>query len=813
MKQFLALFLLTLPLNALADSHPVKQVRCTKGFPIQQPVMVDQQDVDGKAFDAASLLGTTVNADAADEAPMVSVDALPEGDKLQIRVLQFALNATADTKLSVKVSGLKHYKLFLDRQSITSGAKTDLSAGSHKVRIKYFSGLGKDDVEKPAISYDVDDEQAVTEWAEGPRMLSLHDIMDGRRPARVSISPSGRYLITAIYDVERGGKTTWKWQIYDQKLRQTVLETERNISWMPRSEAYYYTETTPQGRRLVSVSMTNGQSQTLAEGFPEGGFSISPDEQSLIISVPTKIKRDGSGVKAILEPDDRQPGWRNRQNLVCYDLTTKQAQPLTFGHRSLWPCSVSEDGRYLLYMVSQARLSKRPTTVSSIYRLDLQTLDTLCLVRNDGFIASAEFSPDGKTVLVKGSPEALDGIGKNVPEGRTPSMYDYQLFLIDVASGRRTALTRDFNPSIEQTEWSAADNQIYFTALDGDYIRLYRLNPRNGKIEQLSTQEDLVSGFSLSRTGRQLAWYGEGASNSYRVYAMDLKSEKSTLVHDYSKDLLKDIELGECRAWTFNNGRGDTISARYYLPPRFNEQKKYPMIVNYYGGCSPTSRNFESRYPQQLYASMGYVVLVINPSGAAGFGQEFSSRHVNTAGDEVAEDIIAGTRQFWREHSYVDSTKVGCIGASYGGFMTQYLQTKTDIFAAAVSHAGISDHTSYWGGGYWGYSYSEVSMANSYPWTRRDLYVDHSPIYNVDKIHTPILFTHGIADTNVPVLESIQMYTALKLLGRETALIEVEGENHWIMDYQKRQRWQAAIFAWFRKWLQGDEGWWKEIYK
>lgn len=144
--------------------------------------------------------------------------------------------------------------------------------------------------------------------------------------------------------------------------------------------------------------------------------------------------------------------------------------------------------------------------------------------------------------------------------------------------------------------------------------------------------------------------------------------------------------------------------------------------------------------------------------------------------------------------------------------MTQYLQTKTDIFAAAISHAGISDHTSYWGEGYWGYSYSEVSMADSYPWTRTDLYVERSPLYNADKIHTPLLFLHGDADTNVPFGESIQMYNALKLIGRETAFVAVKGENHQIMDYHKRQQWQNTIFAWFAKYLQDDPTWWQEMY-
>jgi dipeptidyl aminopeptidase/acylaminoacyl peptidase len=152
------------------------------------------------------------------------------------------------------------------------------------------------------------------------------------------------------------------------------------------------------------------------------------------------------------------------------------------------------------------------------------------------------------------------------------------------------------------------------------------------------------------------------------------------------------------------------------------------------------------------------------------------------------------------------------MGASYGGFMTQYLQTVTDIFAAAVSHAGITNHTSYWGEGYWGYNYSEVSMANSYPWSHRQLYVDQSPLFNADKIHTPLLLLHGNADTNVPLIESLQMFTALKLLGREVALVEVTGENHHIQEYAKKEKWLATQMAWFQKWLKGDPTWWDALY-
>lgn len=103
-------------------------------------------------------------------------------------------------------------------------------------------------------------------------------------------------------------------------------------------------------------------------------------------------------------------------------------------------------------------------------------------------------------------------------------------------------------------------------------------------------------------------------------------------------------------------------------------------------------------------------------------------------------------------------------------------------------------------------------MANSYPWSHKELYVNQSPLYNADKINTPLLFLHGDSDVNVPVGESIQMYTALKLLGKETAMVLVKEQDHHIIDYDKRIMWQNTIFAWFAKWLQDSPAWWDAIY-
>ena len=236
------------------------------------------------------------------------------------------------------------------------------------------------------------------------------------------------------------------------------------------------------------------------------------------------------------------------------------------------------------------------------------------------------------------------------------------------------------------------------------------------------------------------------------------------------------------------------------------------MIVNYYGGTTPITRDFGGRYPKAFYAAQGYIVYVLEPSGSIGYGQEFSALHVNDWGTIVAEEIMDGVRRFLAAHPFVDPRRVGCIGASYGGFMTMLLTTKTSMFSAAVSHAGISSISSYWGEGYWGYSYNAVAGAESFPWNRKDIFVTQSPLFNADKITTPLLLLHGSADTNVPPGESTQLFTALKVLGREVEYISFFDQNHHILTYNKRILWTKTILAWFDRWLKNEPEWWFDLY-
>ncbi len=796
-----------------ADTIDVVKYRYMGPYTVQSPLMIDSVDVNSKVFDADVLLDNHVSLALVRQGKIIEGGALPGYDKGDaIHLLGFSIQNNAYTTATINVEGIRKYRIYVDGIK-KAGGDIVLEPATHNVVIKYMSEAGKTDTLK--LSIESEKNHTLSVFADNRKHpYTLSDVMHGKHCNGSEVSPDGKYIIISHYTTYNGGKTSYMHEVRETATGHIIDERREMLKWMPRSNKYYYRKQDINGSdRLVAVDPRTREETVIADYLPYGRFKISPTEDFAIFDIQEEGPKEKKDIYEILEPEDRQRGWRDRNQLARYDFKTGLTNPITYGFHNVSCEDISDDGRYVIIGKNESRLTKRPTSVSSFYRIDLQTLHADTLVSKDGFISYAKFSPDGKQILLSGSPEALNGIGKNVKEGQTPSMIDGQLYIMDIATHNVRPLTKNFNPSVLSANWCKADGMIYFNAEDKDSINLFRINPSTGKIIRINIPEEIVNNFSVSNSAQTLSFYGESASNSERVYTLNTKNLKTTLIEDISKEILKDIELGECKAWTYINDKGDTICCRYYLPPHVPTSEKLPMIVNYYGGCSPTSRYFESRYPHHAYAALGYVVLVINPSGATGFGQEFSARHVNTAGEGVAEDIIGATKQFCKEHSFVNERKIGCIGASYGGFMTQYLQTCTDIFAAAISHAGISDHTSYWGEGYWGYSYSEVSMAGSYPWTNKKLFVDQSPLFNADKIHTPLLFLHGSADVNVPVGESIQMYTALKLLGRETALVVVDGQDHHITDYSKRIQWQNTIYAWFAKWLKDDPAWWNAIYK
>lgn len=805
MKKILFACLL-MPLTVSAQQKTaITEFNIAGPFAVSKPFAIDTVDVQGKKFDDNALMGgITLLAPATQKFSGAVLPSLT--DSRSVGMLTFYVNNTDYLKGKINVKGPKKHKLFIDGKE--AGGELKLAPEHHTFCIKYLAEANDTD----SIHVTIEAEKTVPYTSDKRHPYMVHDLTDGKRVRGVSLSADGKYILVSYQITERGGNSRWQYELRDVAKGQLLASPSSNLRWMPRSSACLEEQHEQGVRVLYKVNPLTGERTRWATGIPDGSYNVSPTEDFLIVSVREDGPKEDKDVFEVLEMDDRQPGWRTRSYLMKYDVQSGISQRITFGTKGEYLADISVDGSKLLIASSYSRLSKRPTEVGDYYIMDARTLKADTVLQCEGFVGDASFSPDGSQILFTGTPEAFNRIGCQLPASVTPSMTENELFIYDIATKKITPLTKDFDPSMEgSATWSYADGMVYFRAECRDYIYLYQLNPKTGKIQQLPVTGDDIYRFDMAENAPVISYLSYKTLEPASAYLYDLKKGKELLLFN-GHEALGDAEVGTCQDWNFKNSRGDTVYGRLYLPKDFDAAKQYPMIVYYYGGCSPVSRYFESPYAPQYWNSLGYVAYILQPSGATGFGQEWASRHVNTAGRGTAEDIIEGTKKICEEHPYINKNKIGCMGASYGGFMTQYLQTQTDIFAAAVSHAGITNHTSYWGEGYWGYNYSEVSMANSYPWSHRDLYVNQSPLFNADKIHTPLLLLHGTADTNVPIIESLQMFTALKLLGREVALVEVQGENHHVLDYGKNEKWLATQMAWFARWLKDDPTWWDALY-
>lgn len=694
-----------------------------------------------------------------------------------------------------------------------------LETGRHGIWIRTLAGAGAED-------WTIQGELKVpsgrtVEFSnlDPERGLSLGDLLDRERYGGLRLSPDGRYLVAGKESSSVPGDHTQRWtEIIDLTSGETVRSFyggESNLDWIrgvdsPELVFTMASAFDEEASDVFRASLSSGDRQAVARGIENlAAVTPMPDGSGLILEISVPQDADERGFKRFRNLTDRWPGWRDPVYLVFLDWQG-QRQRLTVEAQGVSLVDIQPDGSALLLSRVRYDVTERPFSETRLLELNLKTLEQRSLATL-GWFGNATYSPDGKQLLITGSPALFGDLGKNIGSHPLANDYDSQAYLMSLADPKDvTPLTRDFDPTVRSAAW-AEDGWIYLETQDRSSSGLVRLDPKQGDFETIPLAVDTISEVDV-KNGR-IAYLGSSPNRPHALFSQETDSGSSTsALRDPSEELLADVTYGDVKPWTFTSKGGDEISGRIYYPRNFDASKKYPLLVYYYGGTVPVDRSFGGRYPKEWWAAKGYVVYVLQPSGTDGFGQEFSARHVNAWGRQTADEIIEGTQKLLAEKSYLDSKRVGCLGASYGGFMTMYLQTRTDIFAAAVSHAGISNLASYWGQGWWGYLYSSVASAESFPWNNPELYVGQSPLYSADKIQTPLLLLHGDADTNVPPVESHQMYTALKVLGKEVELIEIGGQNHTIVEYEKRKLWARTIVAWFDRWLKDQPDSWEHLW-
>jgi len=654
--------------------------------------------------------------------------------------------------------------------------------------------------------------------------LRISDLLDVSSIGGVHAAPDGAHAAVELQRPAVPAEDRESWVEIRRTADGTVvreLPGASGFAWAPDGRFSYTTRDGDGAATLWLASLGTGGRRPIVEdvaGF--GGYLWSPDGRSVIYSASEKSEPDERGVKRYRGLTDRWTGWRDRSHLHQVLVDGGVRRRLTAGRVGDSLQDVRPDGRRVLFTRTRWETTERPFYTTELYELDLATLEPR-LIREAGWLDSASYSPDGRRLLVRGGATLFGGVGKSTAAAVFSNEYDSQLFLLDLdgedvdgegAGGEVDPVTRDYDPAVLDAAWSRHDGLVYLRVQERSWSRIVRYDPAARSFEQLDAGVDVVEEMSLARDAPVVVYHGSSAATPPRVLTRRTGGGEPAVVAFPAEERYARIELGKVEEWSFPAADGTEILGRVHYPPGFDPEERYPLIVFYYGGAAPVDRAFGGRYPKNLWAASGYVVYVLQPSGAPGFGQEMAARHVNDWGRRAGSEILDGVERFLDQHPFVDRDRVGALGASYGGFMTLHLLTESDLFATAISHAGISNLASYWGEGWWGYLYSAVASAESYPWNARELYVEQSPLFDADEIHTPLLLLHGDADTNVPPGESQQMYTALKLLGREVELIEIGGENHQIFTYPKRELWMRTILAWFDRHLKDQPELWRNLW-
>jgi dipeptidyl aminopeptidase/acylaminoacyl peptidase len=731
-------------------------------------------------------------------------------------------------KVDLKASSSDPFELFIDGKSVIKSAKGDskekngdlnLKKGKHLILAKavYMPAdtarawnfdaklaAGKDFEAVPIVSIDP------------TTGMTLAQVIDVPGASGIDVSPDGSLVIVNISRMTPPEGKRERWieirSLPNGGLVSRIMDTQiGSTQWIPGSRKISYVS----GGRLRSLDMDTGQTETLVEelGKDFGGYDWNPKGDWIIYSMTESPEENKTGVKRHLGVYDRTDYGRSKSSLHIMSIPGGVSRQIAAGKYGSYVYDIHPDGDRVLIGRRWEDLSERPFGTSELLLMDLRDQSVEQLFEGN-WLGSAQWSPDGDRILVTAGPSTFGDSGKDLPEGVIPNDYDTQVYIFDPETKEVKAITRDFDPAVNRAIWAKFDGKIYLVAEDTEYVKLFRYDPKKEKFTELDLGVEVIGSGDIAETKPVGVFTGSGATYPQRIYSVELKSSepKVRMIDEPGAELFRHVKIGKVEPWRFKTSAGYEIVGRIHYPPDFDAEKTYPCIVYYYGGTSPVDRTFGGRYPKNLWAAMGYIVYVLQPSGATGFGQEWSARHVNEWGIIVADEIIEGTKKFLEAHQFVDPGRVGCIGASFGGFMTQLLVTRTDIYAAAISHAGISMIPSYWGEGYWGYAYNAVAAAESYPWNNPKIYIEQSPLFHADRIVTPLLLLHGGSDTNVPPGESEQMYTALKILGREVEYLRFAEQNHFILDYKKRGIWSDAIISWFDKYLKKEPAWWDHTY-
>jgi dipeptidyl aminopeptidase/acylaminoacyl peptidase len=373
----------------------------------------------------------------------------------------------------------------------------------------------------------------------------------------------------------------------------------------------------------------------------------------------------------------------------------------------------------------------------------------------------------------------------------------------DRATGASVEIAKKFDLQVEEIALSPDGNYVYFIAGERGRLPIYRV-PLGGAEPQKMIPNVSAAGLQITPDGKSLVFASSSIATPAEIYRADIESGSLTPLTTTNKNSMAQFGLRNAEEVEWTGALGKKIHGFVVKPSNFDPNKKYPLAVIIHGG--PQSAFYDSwgyRWNPQVFANNGYIAFLPNPRGSISYGQQFVNEISADWGGKVYKDIMNGVADVLRRNSFIDKNRIGAAGASYGGYMVNWIEGhNTDPrfrFKVLVSHDGVYNLESMYGATeeLW---FTDWEFKGT-PWTNPAMYARWSPHKFVKNFKTPILIIHGELDYRVPFGESLQLYTAVQRMGVDSKLLVFPDEGHWVLKPQNSQLWYHTVGDWLDKYL------------
>jgi dipeptidyl aminopeptidase/acylaminoacyl peptidase len=476
------------------------------------------------------------------------------------------------------------------------------------------------------------------------------------------------------------------------------------------------------------------------------------------------------------------------------DLTSGDFDSPPYAASSGVDFSFSPDSQEIAYLRNPDKVEATSTN-SDIYIVPLAggTPRNITL-NNRGYDVGPVYTKDGNTILYRS--QATAGFEAD----------RWRLMAYNRTSGVSKELLRGFDEQVDELALSPDGNAVYFTAGERGKSPIFRVGIAGGPAQKVVSNV-FATNLKITPDGKKLVFASSSISSPLEIYVANADGTGVTPLTSLNSALLGSANLKTAEEVEWTGALGRKIHGFIVKPNNFDATKKYPLVVLIHGGPqSAWNDNWGYRWNPQVFANAGYVVFAPNPRGSTGYGQQFVNEISGDWGGKVYVDIMNGVADVLRRNTYIDRNRVGAAGASYGGYMINWILGHNEDprfrFKVLVSHDGVYNLTSMYGGTeeLW---FPEWEFKGT-PWTNPTMYSRWSPHNFVSKFNTPILIIHGELDYRVPIGEGLQLFTAVQKRGIDSKLLVFPDEGHWVLKPQNSNLWFNTVLDWLDKYLKSS---------